>query len=316
MIKMDELDLEIIDRLGADSRISTNTLAKQLKKPRHVVAYRRKKLYSDGVIRGDRILLDFQALGFQEFVVYWKFYNYLEHKQKVLDTLKASKNIRWSAEVFPKYNLRTVFLAKTIIELEKIINDLEQKLSGLVETKVILLNNELLKVPIHSTTHIKMQNCKAPAKLDDVDKKMLNLLSEKPSTSLLQLSNHTKLTIEATRKRLHYLKNHVLLSIHSQISPDKIDINFWCNLLVKLNNFSGNEKKLKSLIFSGREYGRTRKLFGEWNLEMSVSVHNQKELVQLIHEIETRFGDDFQAYELLVYTHKYLDQALPDCIFK
>jgi hypothetical protein len=57
--------------------------------------------------------------------------------------------------------------------------------------------------------------------------------------------------------------------------------------------------------------GTKKSNFGEWNIELSLSVHNHKEFIHFITEIERLFGDDSQAYEVLVYTHKFIDEGIP-----
>lgn len=60
----DDTDLRLLRALAADSSLSNKALAERLGLPESTCAYRVRSLRERGVITGDRVSLDFAALGY------------------------------------------------------------------------------------------------------------------------------------------------------------------------------------------------------------------------------------------------------------
>ncbi|MEM4481778.1 MAG: Lrp/AsnC family transcriptional regulator [Desulfurococcaceae archaeon] len=67
--EFDELDLDILREIEENPRAGIRDLAKKLKTPKSTIYYRMKKLERSGVIKGYRVVLDGEKLGFEYHVV-------------------------------------------------------------------------------------------------------------------------------------------------------------------------------------------------------------------------------------------------------
>jgi DNA-binding Lrp family transcriptional regulator len=148
---MDKIDKEIFEHLLHNSRLTSAEIAKQIKAPRHVVAYRKDQLFKKKIITGTDVLINFGAFGYQEFIVYLKLFRYSEIKDKIKDFMENHPNARWAGEVFPNYNLRLVFLAKTLEEFELVMAELEAVCKERIVAQEVLFGRDLLKKRDYST---------------------------------------------------------------------------------------------------------------------------------------------------------------------
>jgi Lrp/AsnC family transcriptional regulator for asnA, asnC and gidA len=69
-MRMDELDLAIVDKLTADARVSFRKIAKDLGVSPDTVINRYHALQKEGVIRGSTIVLNSRKIGYHAMVVF------------------------------------------------------------------------------------------------------------------------------------------------------------------------------------------------------------------------------------------------------
>jgi DNA-binding Lrp family transcriptional regulator len=316
MEKLDKLDREILNYLGHSAKISINKLSKLLKEPRHVITYRIKRMKKLKIILRSQIIINYKALGFTEYVLYLRFHCFASVKKELKDFLKNSEYVRWAAEVFPNDNLRATILAKNMQEAEVFLNQLEERFPTLLDYKILPVES-FIKTEPYSTKNLNKKFFSKNYKPDKLDLRILKELGKNPEISLLTLSTKIGLSIEAIRKRIKTLFDFgVLLAIQSKIDQIKTGISLWSILLIKLKNFNTNKEKLKKLLKSNFNFGRTRKIFGDWNLELSLSAKNQVEFVQMLQKLEEVFDTDLQAYNLHLSVDKFIDRNIPEILFK
>ena len=286
---MDKLDSDILEYLTQDCRISSSKLAKKLNKPRHIVEYHRKKLEKDKVIKGNEVILDYSALGYSEYIIYLKLHRYLIIKKELTEYIKALPNARWFSELFPNYNLRIAIVVKDIQELQRTIDKIEKKCGDHLMKKEILVNREFLKIEPHTTlTNSNVTNTpESILKLNKEDKELLKSLSKDPTAPLLQLATESGVSIEAVRQKIiRFKESHFLKGLISKINIEKTGQNFYCVLLIRLNNIENHLNKLHSFLYSTAKFGKTRRTMGKWNIELTAYASSYKTLIERISALE------------------------------
>lgn len=300
---MDVIDLEILQYLSKNCRTSIAELANKIKKPRHLIVYRIKRLKEKAIYTGNELILNYTKIGYTEYIIYLKFSNYTSIKREITQFLIKNKHIRWLGEVFPHFDLRLSVITKNMDELESLISQIRQISQNKLTKKEILISRYFLKKETFSTKREikKTKTDQNRITLNDKGKKLITALSENPTASLLSLAKKTGLSIEAVRKKMKFFEQTGLIEGYSaKFDMKKMKFNLWGNLLIK-TDFWKNKDKLQNLLYSTVKYGRTRALFGDWDLEMSFSVNNCEELIKLKNQIEKTLGSDFIEYTLEFY---------------
>ena len=313
---MEEIKCKTLELLSQNCRISTAEIAKRIKKPRHLVAYHRDQFHKKHIILNHEVLLNYSCLGYTEYLVYLKIFQYSKIKQDLQKTIAAHPNVRWYGEVFPNYTVRICVLAKDIREFEVFMNHLEELHGKHISKKDILLQRSYLKTESYSTRTIVPKKNYSEMELNDSDKKLITSLDKDASQSLVTLSKESGLSIETVRQKIkRYQESGLIENFSTKFDIRKLGHHFWCNLMLKLNNMNHHEERLKTLIHSDVKFGRTRKTFGTWNIEMTVFGESYKHMHHVIEQLEDFFGDDLESHEIHIYKDNLLPTRLPNVIF-
>lgn len=308
---MDKIKREILEQISANSRLSTADLAKKLKKQRHVVAYHRDQLVKNKTIVKHELGINYKVLGLKEYVVYIKFFQYRKIKEDFTKYLKQHQNVRWAAETFPKFNVRIGVIAKDEQDFESFVDEIENKFGNHMLQKEMLIVRDVLKYETYSRIG-KQQKSDSTIKLKQDERKLLCALFDSPAEPLLKLSQKSGFSIEGVRKKMKQFEEAGLVKGYfAKLDMTKLDISFWTVLMINIKQMESNHSKLRSLLYSDVCFGKTRRTFGPWNIEMTVFVEKYNKLSDIIHRFEETFGDDFEGFELQVYTDHLVQNRIP-----
>ncbi len=316
---MDQKLAKTLEVLSGDCRISTSELARKIGAPRHVAKYNKQKLEKQGIIVGTELLLNYEALGFTKYVIYLKIFKFPQVKAKLAEAIKKHPNVRWVGAAFPEYNVRITFVTKTVQELEKFLNDIEGKFGSNIIKKEVLINRGVLKGESYTTKDLKKEKRKEMTfiKLNAGDKKLLRELSKDPANSLVNLAKDTGLSVETIRQKINrFTDSRFVECFATKHEALKVGHNFWCVLLIKLNNLLKHEAKLTKLLYADIKYGKTRKVIGPWNIEMTFFGKDYYDLLKAIEQLEHEFGSDIEGYQFQIYTERLYSNPIPEVILK
>lgn len=315
---MSNIASKVLEQLSLNGRISTTKLANTIREPRHIVAYHQKKLEKEGILLRYELLLNFEALGFTEYLIYLKISHYSKIKERLSALVAAHQHIRWFGEVFPEYTVRIVFLGKTVHEVENFIYLLEREFAGHIVKKEILVSRGLIKKESHATRDVLPEEKRANSLvLSSLDLNLLRILHEDPTKTFLALASKLGISIEAVRQKVtKFQENGLIESISAKYESSKIGLPFWYVAFFRLKNADTQYQRLRTLLYSHVKFGRTRKTFGSWNVEMTLFSQSQEELISTLEELEHFFGDDLESHHLLIYRKSIVSARIPEIVFE
>ncbi len=134
MVKIDDLDLQILSELSEDAAISVPKLSKKIKVNSSVVYSRIKRLVKRKLIERFTIVVNDQELGYQ--VKALAGLN-MDSKQRdnVIDELFKIDGVREIAEVTGRFDILVTMYAKTLDEMHKLISDKIGRIQGVISTE-------------------------------------------------------------------------------------------------------------------------------------------------------------------------------------
>jgi|SRR3989344_1445939 len=320
------MNLDLIDRkllyfLDINARQNIATLAKKLHIGRNVALYRINRLKEEGIILGSFVEINNPLLGYFSFRIFLKLSNYtLEQEKALFDFLKKQNNILWLSRVLGKWDLNPVFMTKNIKEFEIFRKELFLKFNSIIEDSKIALLTNIYYYPKsyllgnmrkdHFTTILSIES-ESDYKADDNDEKLLALLSQDATISILDLSRKLRLSINTIKKRINNLEKHkIILGYRLFIDPSKLGYEYY-KLHVTLRYY--NKIDLNSLrawlgIQSSVIY--TDHYMDSQAFEVELHVKNEQEYIQFLKNLKKEFShiikDSFyiKLYESQIY--KYL----------
>lgn len=134
-MKLDNKDKQIIEQLQTNCRQSIAEISKATKLPRDLVVYRIKKLEKEELIRQHHTVLNPTKLGYPLYVyVLFSCYNIKpDEETKLINFLKAHKQIIYVAKNSGKYDFTIGVCAKDYKEYDEIIREIRQKFTDVIK---------------------------------------------------------------------------------------------------------------------------------------------------------------------------------------
>jgi DNA-binding Lrp family transcriptional regulator len=152
-IVLDSKDQQIINILNGNSRIKLIDLAEKTKLSPKVVAYRIKEMEKKKIIRGYKIFLNPNMVGFNVYksFVYLKNVNE-KRKKEFIDYCKILPNLTYIVLTFAPWDLEMGFETKDDKEYYKIMEDIKEKFNDIASSydSVLILEEPRHKYLINS----------------------------------------------------------------------------------------------------------------------------------------------------------------------
>jgi DNA-binding Lrp family transcriptional regulator len=315
---MDKLDKKILEQLILNSRIPIKKLAKNIGASREVVNYRINKL-NKNLIKEYTTIINFKKLGYKKYTCFMKFKGIsLEKEKEILTSLVKNELIMFLSPIIGKWNVAFDIITKDQKEVEETINKILSFCSDYLDTYVLLGTNiEEQTFPtkyigiIETKKNIKKQS---NYKLDQTDKRILELLSNNSRLSFIELSKKLNIIPNTIKYRLKNLeKTGVILGYSISIDFKKLDFELY-NLQLKSNNFKN--KRLQDFFKSHPKVVYYYKYLGNenWDIDIGLIIKDSIELREFIIDLRKNFKE-VAIYEIYILT-EIIKDYYPKGIFK
>lgn len=310
-MKLDNTDRKLLGLLSADSRMHCTRLARKMRLERNVVKYRINRLIKKKVIHGFETELDYQKLGYQEYLCYFGLFGFAgPAKEKMILQLKNHDFVNWVGECLGRYQVKTRISAKNIRFLHKILAQINGHLGADLREVMIL--------PIQG--HLKQKNralffsldslgaVKINARLDQKDRGILRQLCANSRATLVDIHANMDISIESIRQRIKKLEKAGIIKGYTvNINQKILGIAVWGDLLIRFKDRKAILPKLSEFAAQKKNIGRSFLLAGKWNVEIGFSAEKIDVLHDLLGEFLTAFSGDIADYEIIFnyIGHKY-----------
>jgi Lrp/AsnC family transcriptional regulator, leucine-responsive regulatory protein len=303
------LDKKILYELDIDARQPISKLAKKLQKKRNTIEYRIKRLQAEGIIKNFVTLVDAEKLGLTIWNVYLEFQDMNSRvEKKIIDHLKKSKKVWWVAQTTGKYDFIYSVYIKNIKEFYNIVQEFNSKFSKYILKQDIVAHVEVdvfsrgyfLDKPAVS---VKWSKESKKEILDEIDKKILRLLSTNARMSSVDLAEEIGSTPRIVIYRINELeKKGVITRFRLQLDVKKIGYSFY-KVIVNLKEFSKEQDdKLREYCKKLGNIFHYEKKMGSWMLELEMDIENYEKANELMKEMKEKFSDYMKSFDLMLIT--------------
>lgn len=329
--KIDNFDLKLINELEQDSRRALSKIAKKLRTSQQVISYRIKSLEERGIVGGYYSIINIEKLDYTIYRTLIRLSNITDKKYKeIINCLMKHENVLWLVECGGKWDLLVNFTAKNIMQYSELMRNLKNKFPAQIQNydvftiiEVIYFgrgyfinkNREINK--IYSVGIRKKDKIESQKELDEIDLKILSIISEKARINSVDIADNIKISPNTVILRIKELqKNGIILGYKPLIHLDKTPYKGY-KILIKFQNIT--EKKEKELI----EYVRKNvnivgviRIVGAWDLEIEFEVENNEQMIKITRDIRDKFKDIIKEFEILPLYHEYRYNFFPKDILK
>ncbi|MBI3037014.1 Lrp/AsnC family transcriptional regulator [Candidatus Woesearchaeota archaeon] len=218
IVKLGKLDRKLLLALDFHARDSLTKLAKEIGSSKQTVDYKLRRLERLGVINGYVALVNTPALGY----FYCRLLVTLQGTtalvvKEITTYCKSDSRVFWLFEMQGSFDLLIDMWAKSVDEFRVFVEQFMSKFGKFVKrrseniaTTVIHFQNRYITGQV-ATEEFKLSQSLTPAIFDDLDKKLLHLLSDDARMSLVALSEKLGISAVAVAARIRKLEQKKII---------------------------------------------------------------------------------------------------------
>lgn len=309
-VRLDVKDQKILAELDKNCRQSDAKIAKKVWMSQQVVSYRINRLMKSGVIRQFYAVIDVTKIGYSLYKAYFKLQNITKEKEdEIKQFLISHNNVLWAGACGGAWDLSVTILAKNAAELDKILKGFISRFNTNILYKTVILVVEaphFLKSDKEDAKVLSFGGDNEKAELDDIDKRILSILSLNARMPYIELSESAKITLDIARYRVRRLiDSGIIKGFRVWINQDVIGKQFYKLLLSLQNATPEREKTLLGFCKRSANIGYALKTIGAWDIEFEYYVDDNKELHESIVHLRNSFQDIIRSYEPLLIFDEY-----------
>lgn len=144
VIKIDDLDLQILKKLAENARKPIIDIASELNQTVRIINYRIKQLEKNKIILGYKIAINYEKLGLK----FFKTFIYLDNPKEertnsLISYLEQNKNIIHHVKVLGNWDLEPEFEVHSESKFNKILQEVKDKYSDIIKNiEIITISKE------------------------------------------------------------------------------------------------------------------------------------------------------------------------------
>jgi len=298
--KIDEIDAKILKMLLEESRTSFTDIAKECKITVGAVRMRYKRLWKEGTINGEVTLVNPHCLGFRH-IIDLGIVTDAEDEKDVARYLESKPYISQVVVHLGKYNFLGKIALRDLNQLTTILEDLEanpkiKRVDSTIWAEAInceFPSNLLIKpLPLNNghTERPALTNMdQAPIKLDEIDRKIAILLTNKSRTPFRQIAEQLNISTKTVIQRYKKLRENLLVRSTITLDLNKLGYHALADLYLKVKNRSKMNEIYNQLLHIPNVIVIIR-LIGTYDLYVAVALEDFNKMFEISERIRNING--------------------------
>lgn len=303
-IKIDKIDKLILNELRKDSKRSFRKMAKRISISPQKLHFRVQRLIDNKAITGFPAIIDYAKLGYLNHGALIQLARLSDkEKQGFLSYLISMPEIVFLANCAGNSDLILSAITKSSVEFVEIFRKIEEKSPNYIrnfESSLYLGINFFARFYEHDEETMPIFYGGKPSMiiLDDIDKKLLSLLSQNCRLSTVELALKLSLSSDTVKERIKKLeKSGIIIGYTVSIENKVIGFENY-EVMVKLQNMTfQKQKEILSFCQQKSNIQFLINFLGNWDLDIVINVRNNDELQAIIVEFRDRFYDVIKNME-------------------
>jgi DNA-binding Lrp family transcriptional regulator len=313
MIKIDIKDKKILYHLHKDARQSLTQIGKKVSLPKNVVSYRLNRLIKEGVIKNFSTVIDMNKLGYIMIRIHYIFQNVSpEIEKEIVNNFTNNSNTVLVATTHGLFNLKIIIIIKDINKFYQLWQETQKKYGSYIQQKsTALFVNEYYYGPYYLLDVNKKEPRSMISKtgsgkeymIDELDYKILQLLSANARESLNKIANKLSVSSTTIKNRILKLKKAgVIRGFRVIINPTSYGYNTY-KVYLYLSDYS-IKKKILDYLKNNPNLVFIDIYAGEADLDLEFHFENISSFLKSMNDLNTKFPKSIKNFEY-IYILKY-----------
>jgi DNA-binding Lrp family transcriptional regulator len=283
------------------------------------VGQRIRKLRQEGAIQSSYAVINTISAG-RLWIRVWIKLQMVSPKteEELLEFAKRQPQIAWVIPLTGAYDLLLIYWPRSIGEFKSIFDTFLASYSSHVkahEVSIIAIGHDFshrMWAPDLAVTESVVRETE-PVKIDEKDRKILNVLAQNADLSVPQIGERTGIDPKTVYYRIRRLEEQqVILNYHIRINYEKIGYSWYKFFL----NFANMNPKKKARLFSFLrqlpELVYITEPVGVSDLEFEVVVNSANRMQEILLKLRSEFSDMIKDYDLVEIGKPALIRYFPD----
>ncbi len=300
--KIDEIDAKILRALLTESRTSFTDIAKDCKITVGAVRMRYKRLWKEGVVNGEVMLVNPHCLGYRH-IIDLGITTAVEHEKEVAEFLESKQYISQVVGPVGKYNFFGKTALKDLNKLGEIIEDLEsnhhiKRVDALIWAEAVNVEypqNLVLKPlnygnPYKNNLRPALTNLdQPPLEFDEVDRAIALTLSQKSRTAFRRIAKNIGISTKTVIQRYKKLRENLLTLSTITLDLNKLGYNAFAHTYIKISNRS-KMTEIYSQLLQIQNLIVIIRLIGSYDLYTAVVLEDFNKFFEISERIRRMSG--------------------------
>ena len=309
MENVDVKDRRILYELDYDSRQSFTQIGKKVGLHKNVVNYRIKRMMKQGIITNFYTVIDTFKLGYNSLRFYIVYQNINPTiREKIISHFIKNKYTWWVGSFEGDYDLAVVVWVKELHDffgfwestLRTYHRYFQKQMFSLYCQLRLFRHSFLLLEDYEKSDREKYEITGGgrEVKTDDLDYKILTLLSDNARIPTITIAEETETTVDTVINRIHRLrKMDVIQAFRVNINYSMLGYHLF-KVNITLNNYSNRAKIINHIRYSPYLI-MIDKAIGYYDLELDFLLKDLDHLRNIMDDLTSTFTDDIKNYSFV-----------------
>ncbi|MEM4637750.1 MAG: Lrp/AsnC family transcriptional regulator [Candidatus Woesearchaeota archaeon] len=210
-----EKDLKILAELDKNSRATISQIAKNCRLSKEITNYRIKRMQEEGFIKGYKTIIDYYALGYNQYTISLDLHN-IEENTKT-DMVKEFNNMpRTEAILFIQgtTDMEVKFWTKNQKELLTTYSKIMEKYNRYIKDKSIYVTSRKIFLGhayIHKNRIEEVMEILQPKNISPEEEQILLLIEKEPLAGIIEISKKLSMPPSTTTSRIKKMYSEKIL---------------------------------------------------------------------------------------------------------
>ncbi len=317
-------DKKLLYVLNENCRLSNTKIGKLVGLSKDGIKYKIERFHEKNIILNNFVNLNYDDLGYIDYVMLFRLQKVDAAKQeKIAELISKKKYVMYCATCFGTWDLWIELAAKSIVNFEEYVEDMIKIIGNkLVDYQTFISIKQYQQYSYTIPEFFEKVNVKykynhpkeyKSTKLDELDKKMIVILSKDARTPLHIIANKCKRSLDVVRYRLKRIEDSGLINSY-QILMNNQKLGYSMNaVFLKVRNLNPeNEKKLGVFFKENKCIRWAFRTLGQQMIIVETLTKSTEDFQELITDLKNQFSDVITSYESVLEFKKYKDIMLPN----
>lgn len=307
-LKLLEREREIIRAVELQAAIPITRLRTTLGYRDHTIRRALSNLQNNEVLGSVKPFTNFYKLGFIEFAIYLSLaVREQASREQILKYLESQSNVAYVAEIGGEYQYVVAMYGTHAREVATLLQELSDRFPNVLVHKTVNMRNAVsifgrkyLSQKDYGINPLEVRSSNETVTLDDLDKKILWLLSYAKYNSISELAEKNDIPVTTFKRRKTTLEQLGIISGYFlKVDISKFDMRQY-RLLIRAK---GKSTEFHRKIYSFARVERNVTFFidciGSWDYELGVETSNPDQLLEVTSKLYGSFSDQILNIDLI-----------------